>query len=582
MGLIAAAGGISPNTGGKPKKRDARRDRRLRSQHPSNLLAGPAAAGPIAKAQAYLAIGAALTGALGALLPHPTYFNTTGILAVDAAAFLWGIWMWRYAGRIPFWLLRMAPALATVMTSFAVYFSGDSTSGYALFYVWVGLYVFYFPITRADASLNVLWAFANYGVVIALTPAAPPGAIHTDIHHFVLTAGTLITAATLLSYLRIRVERLLSRLTDAARTDALTGMPNRVALHEALEREHARAEPERRPLTLLVLDLDRFKRVNERYGISVGDRVLQRVGSMIEDATRLMDYTARSGGEEFAVILPETDQHNAFLFSEELLDRLRKEFSAPEVEITASIGLASFPEHAADHAALIASADRAMHAAKALGRDRAVIYSPEVTNVLGSMAGRRNIEAQSHLATVLSLAEALDQRDTGTARHSQTVGKLCEMMATELGLDEDRIQRVRLAGVLHDIGKIGVPDSILCKPGPLTTEEMAQMRRHPELGARILSSRELDDVRDWILAHHERPDGSGYPKGMRGDQISLEASILAVADAYEAMTSDRVYRPSIGAEVAREELLLCSGTQFNEQVVHALLAVLDREGAPVI
>ena len=116
----------------------------------------------------------------------------------------------------------------------------------------------------------------------------------------------------------------------------------------------------------------------------------------------------------------------------------------------------------------------------------------------------------------------------------------------ELGIDEDRVQRIRLAGILHDIGKIGVPDSILCKPGPLTTEEMDQMRRHPELGARILSSSELDDVREWILAHHERPDGTGYPKGLTGDEIPIEAAILAVADAYEAMTSDRVYRMAIG------------------------------------
>ena len=155
------------------------------------------------------------------------------------------------------------------------------------------------------------------------------------------------------------------------------------------------------------------------------------------------------------------------------------------------------------------------------------------------------------------------------------------MMAMELGMDEDRVQRIRLAGVLHDIGKIGVPDSILCKPGPLTTEEMDQMRRHPELGARILSSRELDDVREWIMAHHERPDGTGYPSGLTGDEIPIEASILAVADAYEAMTSDRVYRMAIGTEKAREELERWAGKQFSREVVEAFLSALDRESVPV-
>ncbi|MGH2955986.1 MAG: bifunctional diguanylate cyclase/phosphohydrolase [Solirubrobacterales bacterium] len=572
MGLIAP-GRIPVSTDGPTPGQD----RRLRARDPSNLLSGPSAARPIALAQAYLAAGAAVIGTAAALLPHPAYFDVTGLLAVQAGAAVWATFMFLSAGKIPFWVLRLAPALATAMTTAAVLFSGDATSGYSLLYVWVGLYVFYFPLTRFDAALNVLWAAGNYAFAILVLPSVSPGAPDSAISHFVITAGTLITAATLLTYLRSRVERLLSRLTDAARTDALTGLPNRVALHEALEREIVRAEPESRPVSLLVLDLDRFKQLNERHGIKAGDQILQRVGSQLEKSTRLMDVVARSGGEEFAIVLPETDHHRAFLFAEELIDGVRQVFAPPQMELTASVGVASFPEHAKDQAGLLAAGDRALHAAKALGRDRAVIYSAEVTNVLGAVSGRRNVESQAHLATVLSLAEALDQRDSGTARHSQTVGRLCEMMASELGLDEDRVQRLRLAGILHDIGKIGVPDSILCKPGPLTGDEWAQMRKHPELGARILSSRELDDIRDWILAHHERPDGTGYPKGLAAEEIPLEAAIVAVADAYEAMTSDRVYRMSIGLAAARRELRDCSGTQFDPRVVSALLRALERE-----
>jgi diguanylate cyclase (GGDEF)-like protein/putative nucleotidyltransferase with HDIG domain len=519
-------------------------------------------------------------GTIATLLPHPPDFNVAGLLAVQAAAGFWAAFMFFNAGRMPFWVLRLGPALATVMTTVAVYFSGDSTSGFSLLYLWVGLYVFYFPLSHIDAALNVLWAAGNYAFAIAITPSVSDGA-NSAVNHFVITAGTLITAATLLTYLRGRVEKLLSRLTDAARTDPLTGLPNRVALHETLEREMERAEPERRSVSLLVLDLDRFKSVNERHGLHTGDQTLRRVSSLLEDSVRLIDFVCRSGGEEFAIVLPETDQHRAFLFAEDVLERVRKAFSAPGISITASVGVATFPDHADDLAGLTAAADRALHAAKALGRDRAVIYSPEVTNVLGAVAGRRSVEAQAHLATVLSLAEALDQRDSSTARHSQTVGGLCAMMASELGLSDDLVQRVRLAGILHDIGKIGVPDSILRKPGPLSGDEMRQMRRHPELGARILSSRELDDVREWILAHHERPDGDGYPKGLAGQEIPLEASILAVADAYEAMTSDRIYRMAIGPERAREELEGGAGTQFSKPVVEALMRALDREGAPI-
>jgi diguanylate cyclase (GGDEF)-like protein/putative nucleotidyltransferase with HDIG domain len=580
MGLVAYGSKVPSLDEGERTRAE---NRRLRANEPSQLLSGPAAGRPIALAQAYLAAGAALIGTVAALLPHPPYFNVAGLLAVQAAAAGWAVFMFTFAGKIPFWVLRLGPALATAMTTLAVIFSGDATSGYSLLYLWVGLYVFYFPLSGKDAALNVLWAAANYAFAIMVTPPLPAGGVEdVSVHHFVITAGTLITAATLLTYLRSRVERLLSRLTDAARTDALTGLPNRVALHEALERELERAEPESRPLSLVVLDIDRFKKVNERHGLSTGDHVVRQMGALLEHQTRLMDVVARSGGEEFAIVLPETDQHQAFLFAEELLQHVRETFSPPQIEITASIGLASFPEHARDVAGLMASADRALHAAKALGRDRAVIYSPEVTNVLGAVSGRRSVESQAHLATVLSLAEALDQRDSGTARHSQTVGSLCEMMAVELGLNEDRVQRLRLAGILHDIGKIGVTDAILCKPGPLTDEEYTQMRRHPELGARILSSRELDDVREWILAHHERPDGKGYPKGLTADEIPLEAAIVAVADAYEAMTADRVYRLAIGPERARQELLDNAGTQFDAVVVEALLSAVDREGVPVI
>ena len=580
MGLVAAAGGVPPGT--EPEKASDRLiNRRLRSHKPQELLAGPAAARPIALAQAYLGAGAAVIGALGVLLPHPYYFNVPAILAVDLTALLWATWMFRTAGRIPFWFLRLGPALATVMTSVAVHFSGDATSGYALFYVWVGLYVFYFPISNKDAALNVVWALTNYALVIAITPINPPGGSHVVVHHFVITVGTLVTAATLLTYLRGRVEKLLSRLTDAARTDPLTGLPNRVALHEVLENELERAKPESRPVSLVMLDLDRFKRVNESLGLSAGDRTLRRVSSLLDDAGRRIDFVSKSGGEEFAIVLPETTQHEAFLFAEELLDKIRATSAGPGINLSASAGVAVFPDHGADMATLTAAADRALHAAKALGRDRAVIYSPEVTNVLGAITGRRNVETQAHLATVLSLAEALDQRDSGTAKHSQTVGRLCEMMSRELGFDEDRVDRLRLAGILHDIGKIGVPDSILCKPGPLTSDEMEQMKRHPELGARMLSSSELDDVRRWILAHHERPDGTGYPKGLSADDIPVEAAILAVGDAYEAMTSDRVYRMAIGPEKAREELLRWSGKQFSPVVVEAFLHAIDREGIPV-
>jgi putative nucleotidyltransferase with HDIG domain len=182
------------------------------------------------------------------------------------------------------------------------------------------------------------------------------------------------------------------------------------------------------------------------------------------------------------------------------------------------------------------------------------------------------------LATVVGLAEALDIRDTGTGEHSRTVARYAGMMARRMGLAAQRVERIELAGLLHDVGKIGISDRVLTKPGPLNEEEWLQMRTHPQIGARLLGRPELADLRAWIVAHHERPDGKGYPFGLAGDDIPLEARILSVADAYEAMTADRVYKRAMAEEAAREELAACAGRQFDAEMVSVFLAAL-KEGS---
>jgi HD-GYP domain-containing protein (c-di-GMP phosphodiesterase class II) len=180
------------------------------------------------------------------------------------------------------------------------------------------------------------------------------------------------------------------------------------------------------------------------------------------------------------------------------------------------------------------------------------------------------------------LAETLDLRDPGTARHAHTVGQLAEQTGRHLGWEAGRIERLRAAGVLHDIGKLGIPDAILQKPGALDADEWGEIRRHPEIGARILEHANLRDIADWVRAHHERVDGRGYPAGLAGTQIPAEARVLAVADAYEAMTADRPYRRSLGAQAAEAELRRAAGTQFDTAVVEALLeAIADGDdGVP--
>jgi putative nucleotidyltransferase with HDIG domain len=192
------------------------------------------------------------------------------------------------------------------------------------------------------------------------------------------------------------------------------------------------------------------------------------------------------------------------------------------------------------------------------------------------VAHRRPVRLEA-MARAVEIAEELDLRDEGTARHCQTVACYAEAIARELELAWEVVEAVRLAGLLHDVGKIGIPGSILAKPGPLTSEEWIEMQRHPRIGAGILEDAGLEEIREWILAHHERPDGEGYPRGLTDAEIPLEAKILAVADAYEAMTNDRCYRDSIGRERAVAELRRHGGRQFDEVVVEAFIAVLRRD-----
>jgi diguanylate cyclase (GGDEF)-like protein/putative nucleotidyltransferase with HDIG domain len=372
---------------------------------------------------------------------------------------------------------------------------------------------------------------------------------------------------------RRRIADLRTRIADSNRTDPLTGLLNRRAFEELLERELERAARAGRPISVIVGDVDGFRAINEAHGHAAGDTALQAIAHNALKWKRRIDLAARIGGEEFALLLPETDERGAFIVAERLRRATHRSFVDSGPGVTFSFGVATAPAHAADVVGLLRAADSATAAAKDLGGDRTVIYSDEVARMLAETGGQAGEELQ--LATVIALAEALDIRDTGTGQHSHTVGRYAEMMARELGLTEERVERVRLAGLLHDIGKIGISDRVLSKPGPLDPDEWQEMRTHPEIGARLLSRAEFEDLRAWILAHHERPDGLGYPNKLSGDEIPLEARILAVGDAYEAMTADRCYRPALGESAARAELEAGAGTQFDALVVAAFLRALD-------
>lgn len=527
----------------------------------------------MARALAYLfAAGSIITLVLYAVLGHAEA-STAGMVAVVGVALAVGVGLEIGAELIPERAYPWLVAVASVLIGAAVYFRGSAPTPHAFFYMWIACFSFYF-FSRGIAVAEVVFAAGTYAVALHLLPHSPAHALEL----WLAALGALLVVGMLITALRRRIDDTVHVLASVARTDVLTGLLNRRGFEEAFELELERARRGGHMLSVLVGDLDNFKHVNDRYGHHTGDLALVRTADILERRQRRFDTVARLGGEEFALIVPDADDHDAYMLAERLRTSLRETFGTQEAPITISFGVASFPAHGETYEALVGAADDALYAAKELGRDRTVIYSREVAGILTPIDlpnGPRN----EHLATVLALAEALDVRDAATARHSETVGKYAELIAREIGLPPDVVGRMRLAGMLHDIGKIAVSNLLLTKPEPLNHDEWIEMRRHAEIGARILSNARLADIGEWVLAHHERPDGDGFPFGIANGDIPLQARILAVADAYEAMTSDRAYKSAMSPEDARNELRRCAGSQFDPRIVEALILALDNDRA---
>jgi diguanylate cyclase (GGDEF)-like protein/putative nucleotidyltransferase with HDIG domain len=356
------------------------------------------------------------------------------------------------------------------------------------------------------------------------------------------------------------------RAMRLALTDPLTGLGNHRHFHERLERELRHAHERRLPLTLCLIDVDDFKRINDRFGHPAGDRVL----SLLATRLRQSGEAFRLGGDEFALLLPGYDENTAVTAATSVVERI----SAIQLDqlgsVTVSAGVATSPAHAADRDELIRLADSALYWAKEYGKNRVRAYRPDVIELAELKRLASGPDRAARFRAAASLARAVDARDVYTGSHSQRVADLAARTARRLGLPEEEVELTRLAASLHDLGKLAIPEEILRKPGPLTDPERMVLERHPQIGFRMLESLGVDPVADWVLHHHERWDGSGYPDGLPGDAIPLGARIIFVADAYDAMTSERVYRRRVAPEQAIAELRRCAGSQFDPGIVNAL------------
>jgi diguanylate cyclase (GGDEF)-like protein len=528
----------------------------------------PATRATMARTGALFAASGAIFGLLSVAIPNSPVLDQQLLAAVSGVTAVLAVGLIVVYDRLPLSAFQVAAAGATVLATVAVYAWGTESSYGPLPYLWVTLFAFYFFSLRAAVAHMAFIAIA-YGVALAIE--SPP---NNPVDGWVATVGTLLVTGVFVALVRDRLAGLIANLTDAARRDPLTELFNRRGFEELFDIELERARRTGAPLSVVVGDLDRFKRINDEFGHAAGDEALRRIGHAIQHAKRSFDSAARVGGEEFALLAPDSDEHGAYMLAERIRSFVEQSFSDPGgVPLTISFGIATYPLHGQSAEALLRAGDQALYAAKRLGRNRTVISSAEVPGIL-ARAPRTVDESHVELATLLNLAEALDVRDSGNATHCHRVGRFAELVARELGLPPDSVERIRLAGILHDVGRVGIPDKLLSKSGPLSEQEWGVVRSHPEIGARMVETTEFDDIRSWILLHHERPDGQGYPEGPSWEDVPLEARIIAVADAYEAMTAKRAYRPALAADEAAEELRRGAGRQFDGEVVEALLRVV--------
>lgn len=366
------------------------------------------------------------------------------------------------------------------------------------------------------------------------------------------------------------------RLERLALEDSLTGLPNHRSFQERLRQELERAAGEDRAVALVALDVDRFKAVNDGFGHSAGDDALRRVAGALREQLRDADLCGRVGGDEFMVALVDADVERA----RAVVGRLRAAVSELPLDhldgrLTISAGIAAFPEHASDADELIRLADGALYRAKRDGRDRHAVFAPGAAHPLSAEEEAVAERRRGLLNTVRALAVAVDAKDGYTHTHSQRVARYAGVLADSLGFAPRHVEEISQAGLLHDVGKIAVPESILLKPGRLTEAEFEVMRRHSAIGRDIVANVGLPRIARWICHLHERIDGGGYPDGLAGDEIPMESRILAAADALEAMTSTRRYRVSMPLDRALEELACGAGRQFDAVVVERLIELVE-------
>lgn len=409
----------------------------------------------------------------------------------------------------------------------------------------------------------------------------------------------------------IKNAQLFEEVKMQASTDGLTKLFNHRAFLERYHEEVFRSQRTEKAFSLIMIDVDNFKSANDMHGHYQGDRILREIAQCLKDNTRSIDIIGRYGGDEFVCLLPEASHDQGMLVANRILSKARERFQDDSLGVSISLGLSTLFYHTDDQTMLIQFADQAMYLAKYRGGNQVFSFDCTETKDL-NVCNQKLFETflavktlkrfdngqqivsdfgeqlkkmlsadaspQSLYEIVTSLSSALDARDHYTNGHSERVIDYAREIAREINMSQTEREELVYLCLLHDIGKIGIPDHILNKPGKLTPEEFEIMKRHAEIGEKIISPLEmLRRLKPLIRHHQEFYDGTGYPDGLRGEAIPLACRILAVVDTFDAMTTDRPYRNALPAETAVAELQRCSGSQFDPGIVEVFIRIIETE-----
>jgi diguanylate cyclase (GGDEF)-like protein/putative nucleotidyltransferase with HDIG domain len=416
---------------------------------------------------------------------------------------------------------------------------------------------------RHRIGAPVLHGTQVWGFVGALSNQAPPAAAA---EHRLAPFAELVGAA-------IRNAETRTQLATQATTDALTGLANQRAFHRRLAAEAERARRHGRNLALALFDVDGFKLVNDTYGHPIGDEVLCGVARRIAGVVRAGELVARIGGDELALLLPETDAQEAYGIAERVRELIEEAPIGRLRPVTLSGGVSDLEDAGGDPEALMRGADDALYWAKAQGRNVVARYAPELGERFGERERAEHVGRGQVLLGIGALARAVDAKDPVSERHSERVAELAVRLARATGWPVRRLALLREAALVHDVGKIGLPEELLTAPDPTPGQAQA-LEQHARLGAEIAAEVLSGQQVAWIRHHHERADGRGYPDGLLGEAIPHGARVIAVADAWDAMTSPSARRTSLSPEEALAECRAGAGTQFAADVVGALERVL--------